>query len=566
MRVFFILWLVAGLVRPAHSQAQPQSQQGDKQEPAIAEGRVASASTGEPVVRARVTIRPKVDAVNTENAPGGFSMETDDGGTFHFEKLDPGKYDITVTKAGYLQAQYGAKRVNGPGIPVTLTPGQTTSKLDIKLYPAATVSGVVTDDHGEPVQANVQLVKRTWRQGKPALMPSANALSDGLGHFRISDVQPGRYLLRAESREFSFGATQPVEVDRQGNPLNLHLVTTFLGDTSSADSATQIQIQPGQEVADANIRMHREPTFNVRGRVVSVPPNDSPLNYMASLMAEGGWFSGGFGGRPKRNGQFEIDHVPPGSYLLTLGPGIGPWGGGTSVPVEVSSANVDNLEVSIQPHMEIQGKISVENHPETDFSATEIFLTTGGMTSRESTSSADGSFTLHEVSPRQYQVRVRTPDQSSFVKSVRLGDREMPDRSIDLTQAAGVLAIVLSFSPAKVEGSVTHEDPDSQTAAAASAVNVVLVPEKRTEDYWGGVKFASTDGKGHFTFNGVEPGNYKAFAADGIDGEQWADPEVAAALSSHAADLELNEGDSKQIQLKLITAAEAAQVLDRLGL
>jgi hypothetical protein len=100
----------------------------------------------------------------------------------------------------------------------------------------------------------------------------------------------------------------------------------------------------------------------------------------------------------------------------------------------------------------------------------------------------------------------------------------------------------------------------------ASAVNVVLIPDKRTDDYYGGIQLASTDGQGHFAFKAVEPGKYKAFAADGIDWEQWSDPEVANALASHGTDLELNEGDSRQIQLKLITAAEAAQVLDRLGL
>jgi hypothetical protein len=44
------------------------------------------------------------------------------------------------------------------------------------------------------------------------------------------------------------------------------------------------------------------------------------------------------------------------------------------------------------------------------------------------------------------------------------------------------------------------------------------------------------------------------------------DPDLAAAFDSRAEALDLKEGDSKQIQLTLITAEEAAQVLDRLGL
>src|SRR6185312_2061655 len=148
MRIFIILGLM-GLLSPAARSQAPAQQGAARQAPAIAEGKVFNAATGEPVVHARVVLRPRLDVSNPENAPAGFSMETDDSGTYHFEKLEPGKYQINVSKAGFLRASYGAKRVSGPGIPVTLAAGQTTSKLDVKLYPAATISGVVTDDHGE---------------------------------------------------------------------------------------------------------------------------------------------------------------------------------------------------------------------------------------------------------------------------------------------------------------------------------------------------------------------------------------------------------------------------------
>ncbi|MFZ0590994.1 MAG: carboxypeptidase-like regulatory domain-containing protein, partial [Bryobacteraceae bacterium] len=290
MRSFAIL-LVASLALES-----AQTQAGGKKEPAIAEGQVVSAETGEPVVRARVTIRPKVQSTNPEDAPGGFTMQTDDSGTYHFEKLEPGKYEIFVTKAGYLRANYGAKRVNGPGLPIELQSGQTSGKLDVKLYPEATISGVVTDEHGDPVQSSVQLVKRGWKQGKPALLPSNFSNADTQGHFHFSGVGPGKYYVKAQARELSF-QHQPQEVDRQGNPVNLHLVSTFYGDTTGLEGAVALQIQPGQEVSDVNIKMRREAVFHIRGRIVSVPPGDSPLNYMPVLMANESWFLWAGGGR-----------------------------------------------------------------------------------------------------------------------------------------------------------------------------------------------------------------------------------------------------------------------------
>lgn len=565
MRVFFILCWATALLASARSQALPRPQ-GDKLEPAIAEGQVISASTGEPVVRARVTLRPTTETPNAENAPGGFTMETDEQGTFHFEKLEPGKYDLSVTKTGYLRASYGAKRAKGPGIPILLTSGQTTGKLDVKLYPAGTVAGVVTDDHGEPLQCNVELMKRVWRQAKPTFMPIGSTVSDATGHFRISEVEPGKYLLQAKNRRLSFGRTEPVEVDRQGNPINSHLVMTFLGDTTRPESATLIQVQPGQEITDANIRLQRGPTFHVNGKVVSPLPSDSPSSYMTYLTTQEGWFlSSGIGGRPAKDGQFSIENVQPGSYLLRVEK-MGAGGGSASIPVEVSNSNIENLEVSIQPNMEISGKIVVESHPEADVSSTDIYLTAQSSTLAASVNAADGSFKLSGVTPSRYALHVHTPEKASFVKSVHLGDRDVDRHSIDLTQGAGDLDIMLSFSTATVTGEVVREDTDSQVGIPASAVNVVLIPDQRVEDLYGGVQFVSTDGQGRFTFKGLEPGKYKAYAADGIDSEQWTDPELAAALSADAVEVDLKEGDSKHLPLKLITAAESAALLQRLGL
>ncbi|MGA8596843.1 MAG: carboxypeptidase-like regulatory domain-containing protein [Bryobacteraceae bacterium] len=560
MRSFAIL-LVASLALES-----AQTQAGGKKEPAIAEGQVVSAATGEPVVRAQVTIKPKVQSSDWQDAPGGFAMRTDDGGTFHFEKLEPGKYEISVVKAGYLGAKYGAKRANGPGVPVELQAGQTTSKLDIRMYPEATVSGVVTDDQGEPVECEVALLMRGWKQGKPILRTSGGDGSDGQGHFHISGVVPGKYFIRAQESELPMGRP-PREVDRQGNPVNVRLVPTFYGDTTSFENAIALQVQSGQEVTDVNIKMRREPGFHIRGRIVSVPPGDSALNYTPYLRTNEPFASwAGSSTRPKKNGEFEIDDVQRGSYVLELASQVGRNGSG-SVPVEVSDGNIDNLEIPIQPAADVHGRLVVEDRGDADLSTARVYFSTSeGYMPGNAVASVDGSFIMRDLAPNHYQIRVEVPGQELFVKSVRLSAREMTDKSLDLTQGTGQVEIVLSFSPAKLEGTVTRDDPDSHAAVAASAVSVVLIPEKKTDEFLGGIKYSSTDAQGHFTFRSIEPGRYKAFAYDGFDTNLWLNPELAKALDSRGVEIELNEKDSKQIQLTLITQEEAAAVLNQLGL
>jgi hypothetical protein len=51
-----------------------------------------------------------------------------------------------------------------------------------------------------------------------------------------------------------------------------------------------------------------------------------------------------------------------------------------------------------------------------------------------------------------------------------------------------------------------------------------------------------------------------------VDVRQWQDPEIAKAFATRSVDVEIEEKQDKQIQLKLISADEVAEVLDRLGL
>jgi hypothetical protein len=158
------------------------------------------------------------------------------------------------------------------------------------------------------------------------------------------------------------------------------------------------------------------------------------------------------------------------------------------------------------------------------------------------------------------------PEAEIYIKSVRIGDRDVPDRTLDLTQGAGNVEIVAASSSGRLEGSVIDENQPSQNGAAVSGANVVLVPEIATGDFSGGVRSAATDTKGYFSFKSIPPGSYTVFACEGLDSEQWSDPELAKALGGQAEQVQIGENEKKQLQLKLIPADQMAQILGRLGL
>jgi hypothetical protein len=516
-----------------------------------------------------VLVRPRVQSNDPESQPAGYEMETDEGGMFHFEKLEPGKYDLMATKSGYLRTNYGARRVNGPGIPLDLQPGQMLSDITIKMPLQAVISGTVTDDHGESMdRCHVQLVKRGWLRGRPGLMSNGNATTDSQGNFNLAQVEPGKYYLRADCQDGSWGR-QPQLVDRQGNVIRQRLVSTYFGDTTALDGATLIQVQPGQDLTGIAIRLRREAVYRIRGRISSIPAGDSPLNYYVYLMSRGTLNSfsvGGGGTRPKANGQFELENVQPGPYQLMIA-----RSGGTprQIPMQVEvSGDIENLDVAIPPPSEVRGRLTVEGEPKGELSTVQLWLTGSADMFGSGTAIVlnDGTFTFQNVYPDRYEFAARFPGEDAFVKSIRVGQREMPGTTLDLTQGTGAVEVLISLFPAKVDGSVSRDDPDGKGEKPASAVTVALIPDKVSDQFLGGIRTGSTDSQGHFTFKSLKPGKYRAVAAEGVDYGQWADPELLKALASKVVELDLAERQNKQITLKLITAEEASQALERLGL
>ena len=56
--------------------------------------------------------------------------------------------------------------------------------------------------------------------------------------------------------------------------------------------------------------------------------------------------------------------------------------------------------------------------------------------------------------------------------------------------------------------------------------------------------------------SGIAPGRYKVFAWEQIQMTAWLDPNVLARFEGRGVSIELEEGDSEQVDPKLIEARE----------
>ncbi len=157
----------------------------------------------------------------------------------------------------------------------------------------------------------------------------------------------------------------------------------------------------------------------------------------------------------------------------------------------------------------------------------------------------DGKFVLTNLSPLRYQVQFANIPEGAYVKSIRLGDREVGEEGIDLTSGvAGTLEVTLSLGAAQVDGLVRDED-DKPVAGAT----VLLVPNSGHHRLF---KEARASQDGRFSFKGIAPGEYRILAWESIEPGTHEDPQYLKQYDSQAQPVSLKENDRKTLQFKVI--------------
>ena len=87
------------------------------------EGRVLSLA-GEPLRKAKLTLRPMTDGPPNPNQANMYTAETGTDGTFTIHDLLPATYTLSAARVGYVNQVYGAKSQFGAGTRLKFDAGQ----------------------------------------------------------------------------------------------------------------------------------------------------------------------------------------------------------------------------------------------------------------------------------------------------------------------------------------------------------------------------------------------------------------------------------------------------------
>ena len=150
--------VLAALDTAAGQQARPPRDTRTNQavQPAAITGRVTAAESGVPLRNAIVS------AVSGMGFPR--EVPTDDRGRFELRGLEPGSWQITVSRTGYISRKFGQSRPFGREQSISLTVGQQVG-VEIPLTRASAIVGRILDEYGEPITAaRVSVLRPTMVQ------------------------------------------------------------------------------------------------------------------------------------------------------------------------------------------------------------------------------------------------------------------------------------------------------------------------------------------------------------------------------------------------------------------
>jgi hypothetical protein len=314
--------------------------------PISIEGDVVDALTGTGIPGARVRFSlPGEDLFFvTTDAQGHFLLTGEDGLDIPLSAACPGYVEpaaaggrslvqeVSRSSAGVLyrlelvrQSAIVGKVIDPVGVPIA---GVSVKVDSVKVMQELLHRSVLVDDDFRHFTANVQ--------------------TNDLGEYRFP-LQPGTYYLAAEPEVIITGSTAPPQDPSQR--------LTYYPHGVKASQAEPVQLAEGEE-RRVDIQIVREGGVKVRGRILGVQGGEGArLSMDVTPLNSGGriWHFDNIDGR------FEAPALLPGTYRFIASEGFSGEDGPVAVArrrVEVGSADLDGVDLELQPTVEITGSVA----------------------------------------------------------------------------------------------------------------------------------------------------------------------------------------------------------------
>jgi hypothetical protein len=550
------LLLISASFFPSECAQSPTTSPAINKETATVGGNVVRLDTGEPLKKAKVILQSHVG-----DAFSDFLL-TDELGHFVFENIPPGSYDLQISHNGYVDAEYGQKKLGAPGAVLSLSPGQRMTDLVFKLARAAAISGHVFDEDGEPIaKAEVISYLASKKFGKEHRNNYEPISTNDLGEFRIFDLAPGRYYLAVNYHNQEHVQLRSELAKQKFNPGYL---PSYYPNTTDPAKAQAIYVGSGDDIRSVDFFLRPSHLVTVTGKVISTIPVPANTSGMVTLYPRGSGLVDAAQDLDDtfqlKDGSFVIRNVPPGSYFLAASWSDHESGGGWHFGrrrLDVANSDVE-VAIMVSRGSDIAGHVSWEGVAPSDLRALYVRLQSldeDPMPIPGASAKQDGTLQFKNVPEGTYRPIASFPgaQENFYLKAARYGTATVTEAGFTVQPGSDAsLDLIMGTRAAQIDGVVLNAD-----SLPTAGSTVVLIPDPPHRDVKHRYKAATTDQNGKFTIKGIAPGDYKLFSWDLNEGSEdsgsdWYDPEWLKPYETEGEAVHLDESDRKAVNLTLI--------------
>jgi protocatechuate 3,4-dioxygenase beta subunit len=545
----FGLIAVCAVLLASHpaARAEPPASQTST---ASIEGSVLKDPGAEPLKKAVIEL-----IGDNQDDPVNYTATTEADGHFKIAGVRAGRYVVFVERTGYISVD--AHHHQSEGIAISVEPDQQLKDLKFCMLAAAVLTGRVVDDDGDPMpNVNVAVLRRNVSDRTGQLDLAGADRTNDIGEYRISGLAPGRYFVSATpALDFQSIATQPKD-DTSGK-LQLNYVPTYYPNTTDRAQASTVELRSGEETP-IDFSLVRTPTARIRGTIGNLAAGAHAVVTLHSAESNLVFNETDAG----KDGTFTLRDVAPGTYTLMAIEETGETPRLARQTITVSGSNLEGLRLNPLPGATLRGQVRVLGQSNVDFSTLRLYLqpTDDNPEALNAASRigddlfhvrADGSFEWKNIPAGSYYVEEASGKAGWIISSVLLDGRDISDSELSVNGGHLTLTVTLSAEGASVEGTVTN-DKDQPVAGAV----VVAVPAPRFRKRQSRYQRTVTDQRGQFRMRGLVPGDYSLFAWEGLEGNDYLDPDFLKLYGSRGVSVRLEKSQARAISLRLLPLPE----------
>src|SRR5579864_3408394 len=566
----------------------------------LIKGQVIDQTSGQPVPGTLVTLSGSNPARRIVVGAGGLLA---------FGSLPAGSYALLASRPGYLPSSAGQRSPTGTGRPIVIANGADETDVMLSMWRTGSIAGSVMTTASIPLTGvEVHALERTLAGGVWQWTDAAVAMSDDHGHYHLSNLTPGDFLVAAKPVQdpetpllmalLTANAVSAADVmagvaslvggtpDVDGR---VPASTTTYYAASPAAGASIIALPPGTLRTGVDLRVRQGHGVRISGALTGATGPIGGLTVrLVTPIAESAEANGSdlevATAACAGDGRFSFSGVAAGRYSLVLtwtppappagvrsgapgGPETAPppptspalW---ARMPITVASANITGVQLALHQGSTVSGHVVLDGSspPPVGLEAANLRLEPVGATEIPTPPvpplrllvDASGRVTSASIIPGRYVLRA-APVRGWTVESATTGDHDIVDDPIDVR--SNIVDLVLTLTD-RALGTIAGSAVDGAGQPATDA-SVIVFPANAGQRRDTGaaarrLRAIRTQITGAFAIANLPPGDYLALALNADPPAGWQSPQRLEAWEKVATRVTVALGEVQRLNLEVI--------------